>query len=198
MGVWRAGACAGLAVLLLACANGGKAEGENPPRVMAAEGGGGTIQEVLPQLAKAHSDKVQLAMFVGMPFIHRVDPAVKAFAEKMGEQNKELLKDLKAYAEANKISLKFEYSADANGRAQKGMEDEQSKALQGAGGTEFELLVLVLEYSDYGWNKALVKTTLEKEKGLDPALKAYLEKSLKVHEEGIREIEGLLKRFQFK
>lgn len=183
-------------LVLLGCSRAAPARpGDDKPRAgMPAD----IVRDVLPQLAKGHADKVQLSGFVAMPLIHKVDGPVRKFTDKMGVQQKELLKELKDWAKAHGVSLKFEYADDVNGRAQKAADDLQSKALQQAGGDSFELLVLVLEYSDFCWQRSLLKTTLEEHKDLAPHLKSYLERSLAVHEEGIKEIEGLLKRFHMK
>jgi hypothetical protein len=50
-------------------------------------------------------------------------------------------------------------------------------------------------YNDYEWQVAELQALLPKVK--DPGLKGYVQKSLKVHEDGSAEILALLKRFKF-
>jgi len=152
------------------------------------------LRSVLADLARAHEQKTQLAWYVSTP-LRSIDAPFKPFYAKMGQQEKDLLASLQAWAKAHNVDLTYKASGDTTGRAQKIMEDRQEKLVRGDDKTNFERDNLMQMYSDYEWQVAEVQALLPKIK--DPALKTYLEKSLKIHEDGSAEILGLLKKYKF-
>jgi len=173
------------------------------PLQMASTGPGNAIADlpfdelrsVLADLARAHDQKAQLAWYVNTPILRSVNPAIKPFYQNMGKVHKELYGEITAWAKAHNIDLTYRFSNDTAGRAQKMMEDRQEKLVRGDDKQDFERDNLMQMYNDYEWQLAEIRALLPHVR--DPALKAYLEKSLKAHESGSGEIVALLKRFKF-
>lgn len=154
------------------------------------------LRSVLSDLARAHEQKLQLAAWVAMPFVGPpVAVPIKPFYKQMGERQKDLLTQLQAVARSRHIDLTYHPSTDINGRALAIMEKRQEKLVRSDGAPDFDRDMLMQMYSDYEWQICLLQALLPTVK--DPALRAYVEASLKVHEDGSAEIVGFLKKFKF-
>ena len=151
------------------------------------------LRDLLAGMARSHDDKTQLAFYEALPWNNTGEP-FHAFYTEMGKKHAELLKELQAYAKGAGIDLKFSYSNDTAGRAQKIMEARQEKLVRGDTKADFGRDTLMQMYTDYEWQISLIQALLPTV--TDPALKAYLQKSLKVHEDGSNQLNGLLKKFQ--
>ena len=154
----------------------------------------GDLKSTLPELAKGHSDKVQLAWY-GTSWLRQVDPAVKEFLTDMGVQHKRLAERLQTWAAAHQVDLKFRYGNDLTGKARLAMEKAQGDIVQKAGDVEFQRVVLVLMYSDYHWQRQLIGVVLPRVQ--DSELRGYLEESLRVHEAGFQRVGELLGHYQY-
>lgn len=152
-------------------------------------------QAVLPELAKGHSDKIQLAWYAGS-FLRHLDPPVKEFTARMGSEQKRLEQRLEALARARHISLKFHYAADVTGRAREAMEKADGDALQADGNADFQRDMLMFMYADYDWQRHLIAALIP-QAGNDSDLKSYLEESLAAHEAHFKEIQRLLQRYKW-
>jgi hypothetical protein len=152
------------------------------------------VRDVLSMLARAHSQKTELAFYTSTP-LRPVDPPFKAFFSNMGQVQGDLLRQLKKWASERKVDLSFHYSNDIEGRAQKFMEDRQEKAARGDDKEAFERDMLMNMYTDYEWQISLITETLPVVK--DAELREYLQNSLRAHEAGSREIRGLLSKYKF-
>jgi hypothetical protein len=152
------------------------------------------LRDVLAGMARAHGQKIQLAWWASTP-LRPVDGAFRPFFEKMGTEQKGLLADVQAWAKEHRMDLAYQFSPDTAGRALKIMEDRQEKLVRGDGKEDFQRDILMQMYNDYEWQISQIQALLPKV--TDAGLRAYLEKSLKVHEEGSAEAMGLLKRYRF-
>jgi hypothetical protein len=140
---------------------------------------------------------MKLSTYVSLPFLHTVDPEVRAVTDAMGPTNRAMLNDWQAYAKAQGIDITFQYEADLFSQAQKAMDKSQGDAVQAAG-DDFGLKVLMLMYIDYQFGHSLIQTTLSQTNNLDAELRGLLQKDLQLHNEGIAAINGVLKRFKLK
>jgi hypothetical protein len=143
-------------------------------------------------MARAHDQKVQLAFYVSLPWVG-VDAPFRDFYTHMSDQQRDLGTQLRALAKAHNIDLTFNFSDDTPGRAQKIMEARQEKVVRGDARPDFQRDTLMQMSTDYEWQISLAQALLPKV--TDPALRAYLQKSLQVHEAGSAEITALLKKF---
>jgi hypothetical protein len=154
------------------------------------------LRAVLADLARAHQQKVMLATWVGAPFIGPpTHAAIKPFYLDMGKQHGALLAELREWAKGRGIDLTYRYTPDTPGRAYKIMEDRQEKMVRGDKLEDFDRDMLMQMYTDYEWQISTLQALLPQVK--DPGLRAYVEKSLRVHEAGSGAIVNLLKRFRF-
>lgn len=151
------------------------------------------LKEMLPGFAKSHGEKIQLATFAGT-FLRPVDPVFKPFYKTMGETQKELLAQLRGWAKQRNFDLRYSYPTDVHGAALQMMEKRQAAAARADDQTDFERDMLMQMYSDYEWQICLIKALQPLVS--DAQLKAYLDKSMTVHEAGSREIVELLKRYK--
>ncbi len=175
------------------CEKVGVKSGEEMKLVGIAEGEP-ELREVLADMAKSHGEKTQLAWYVSTP-LRGIDPQFKGFYANMGVQQKELLGELKGWAKKQNVSLTHRYSDDAYGRSLKMMEGREEAKTRVAERADFQRDMLMNMYHDYVWQVCLVEAVLPRVK--DGELKAYLKKSKTVHEAGIKEIEGMLKRYRY-
>ncbi|HUO07228.1 MAG TPA: hypothetical protein VM008_02775 [Phycisphaerae bacterium] len=152
------------------------------------------LRDALVELDKGHHDKMKLAFWVSTPF-KSVDPAFKPFYQNMAKQQKELAKELEDWAKAHHVNLTHRFSNEPLSQGQKIMEEDSEKRAKSENKEEFQLDMLINMRQDYGWNASLNKALLPRV--TDPALKSYLEKSLKAHEDGLVEIRALLKKYKF-
>lgn len=153
----------------------------------------GDLRDNLADMARAHDQKVQLAFYVSLPWVG-VDAPFRDFYTHMSEQQRDLGTQLRAWAKKHNIDLAFNFSDDTAGRAQKIMEARQEKVVRGDARPDFERDTLMQMSTDYEWQISLAQALLPKVH--DEGLRAYLQKSLKIHEAGSAEITGLLKKFQ--
>lgn len=152
------------------------------------------LRSVLADLARAHDQKLQLAFYVSLPW-QRMDAPFDAFFSNMGKVQKELLTDLEKWAKEHQVSLAHQFGEDTSSRALKIMEARQEKVIRGAAKQDFPRDALMQMYADYEWQISVVEALLPRVK--DAGLKAYLEKSLKVHSAGSAEIVRLLKGYRY-
>lgn len=151
------------------------------------------LRDVLAELANAHDQKVQLAFYISLPW-KGVDVPFKDFYPKMSAQQGELAKELRAWAQDHHIDLTYHHGTDTMARAEKIMEDRQGRVIQSDNRTDLERDTLIQMYTDYEFRVSVLQALLPLVR--DPGLKAYMVKSLKVHEEGSAQITELLKRFK--
>ena len=78
--------------------------------------------------------------------------------------------------------------------AQQILEARQEKLVRGDATPDFVRDTLMQMYDDYEWQISLIQALLPSVK--DPQLKAYLQKSLQIHEAGSAQLNGLLKRYK--
>jgi len=153
------------------------------------------LRSVLSDLARAHEQKLQLAAWVALPFVGPpVNASIKPFYRRMGEQQLEMSKQLREIAKEHQIDLAFRAGTDVAGRAMAIMEKRQEKMVRADGVADFDRDMLMQMYNDYEWQICVLQALLPTVK--DAGLRAYVEASLKVHEEGSAEIVGYLKRFK--
>jgi hypothetical protein len=156
------------------------------------------LRDTLAGMARSHDQKVQLAFYEALqsanPF-NTKDPAIHGFFVAMGKRQAELLSDLQGWASKNQVNLTYRAGTGLMGRGQAIEEGRQSKEIQAAKYADFQRLALIQMYMDYDWQVSLIQATLPAVK--DEGLKAYLEKSLKVHEAGVTEVQGLLKKYKY-
>jgi hypothetical protein len=156
------------------------------------------LRGTLAALARAHDQKTQLAFYedlqAAVPF-SKTDPAIHAFFVNMGKEQKDLLSDIKGWAKTNHVDLTYHAGTDLAGKAQVIEEARQEKEIRAANHADFLHIALIQMYMDYDWQVSLIQATLPSVK--DEGLKAYLEKSLKVHEAGSDEALALLKKFKY-
>jgi hypothetical protein len=154
------------------------------------------LRAVLSELARAHEQKGMLATWVALPLVGPpVNASIRPFYGRMGPRQADLLKELRAIARERGIDLTYRPGTDTEGRAYALMEARQEKMVRAAGAADFDRDMLMQMYNDYEWQICLLQALLPRVK--DSALRGYLERSLKVHEEGSAEIVSLLKRFKF-
>ncbi len=152
------------------------------------------LRDVLADLGRAHGQKVQLAWWVSTP-LRPVSPQFVKFYENMGVQQKELQTELKGWAKTHQVDLTFHYTSDVYSEGQRIMEQRQEKMVRDDDQPNFERDNLMQMHQDYEWQVSLIRALLPSVK--EAGLKAYLEKSLAVHEAGSKEIVGLLRGFKF-
>jgi hypothetical protein len=157
---------------------------------------GAELRDVLSELARAHEQKGMLTTWVAMPLVGPpVSAGVRPFYQHMGPRQAELLKELRAFARSHGIDLAYRPATDTEGRALALMEARQEKLVRSDGAADFDRDMLMQMYNDYEWQICMLQALLPRVK--DAGLRGYVEKSLKVHEEGSAEIVGLLKRFKW-
>ena len=149
---------------------------------------------MLTDFAKGHDEKVKLGWLVGSPF-KAARGEVKEFARQMQTEQGELLKDLRAWASANGVKLSFRVDqADPVAAARARLETSQGDLLMGRGKVDFQRDMLMLMWLDYHW---VWKQAEElRTRVTDPALQAYLDKSIKIHAAGFQQVDELLKKYQ--
>lgn len=156
----------------------------------------GELRWALADLARAHQQKGLLATWVSLPLVGPpVQGAVRPFYQKMGERQGELLGELRTWAQARGVDLTYRAGTDVDGRAMAIMEARQEKMVRGSGAGDFDRDMLMQMYHDYEWQVCVIQALLPRVR--EPALRSYLERSLRVHEEGSGEIVGYLRRFKW-
>ena len=155
------------------------------------------LRDTLAAMARAHDQKTQLAFYESLPWQRTAEP-FHTFFVTMGKTQRELYDQLQAWAKTadhgNPMPLTYTRSDDTPGRAQKIVEARQEKLIRGDSKIDFTRDSLMQMYEDYEWQISLIQALQPRVS--DPVLKAYLEKSLKVHQEGSDELMSLLKRFK--
>ena len=71
----------------------------------------------------------------------------------------------------------------------------QGAILQADDSPDFQRHMIVLMYTDFDWQSHLVDALLPHV--TDPDLRAYLEDSGRVHQEGLRQLQALLKQYKY-
>ena len=151
------------------------------------------LKEALPAFAKSHNEKIQLSSYAGS-ILCPIDPVFKPFYENMAVTQQALSEQLMTWAHEHNVSLRFAYPAGLRGEAQKLQEQRQEAVARGDKQVDFERDMLIDMAQDYEWQVCMIKSLQPKVS--DPALKAYLAKSLEVHEAGLKEIAPLLKKYK--
>lgn len=176
-----------LSFLLVTC------HSETPPAPAAESPHSPAVREALAELAKGHSEKIQLAWYARA--FRRTDPAVAAFLADMGVQQRRLAADLMAWARHTNADIRFAHTTDLSGEARRIMEAAQSRAVRNDSHEEFQRDILMLMWTDYAWQRSLIQATLKRT--ADPALRAYLTRSLAVHDAGVTRLRALLARYRW-
>jgi hypothetical protein len=148
---------------------------------------------LLAGLERSHKQKLQLVFYTNLPLMGVETPAKPIF-EKMEKAQGDLDKELTAWAKAHDLDLKFEFPSDVQSQAAKKMEGRQENVMLGDGKVDRTRDALMNMYMDYEFQICLVQTLLPKV--TDPDLRKYLEHSLKVHEEGSKELRDMLTRYK--
>jgi hypothetical protein len=152
------------------------------------------LHDVLSELDKNHHDRMKLAFWVSTP-LRSADPAFKAFYKERGAAEKELANELEAWAKAHHVDLSYSYGTDTFGKAQKIMEDRQEKVVRADDKNDFGRDMLIDELQDYEFGISLVTALLPSVH--DPALQAYLQKSLHSQEAASQQAQVFLKKFKY-
>ncbi|HVT83443.1 MAG TPA: hypothetical protein VHM90_22570 [Phycisphaerae bacterium] len=170
---------------------------QQPVKPAGAIGDDRDLRDTLAAMARAHDQKTQLAFYEALPWQRTAEPFHDFFV-KMGKSQRELHDQLQTWAktadQGKPIVLKYSYGDDTPGRAQKIIEARQEKLIRGDSKPDFTRDALMQMYEDYEWQISLIQALLPRV--TDSQLRAYLEKSLKVHQEGSDELIGLLRRFK--
>ncbi len=153
-----------------------------------------SVRDMLAELEKGHSDKIQLAWFASLPF-KKLTPDVKEFAAQMGKDHKALRERLNAWAKKNDVSLKFSFGNDLFGKARKDLEKSQGNEVEVDGGDDFQRDFLILMSVDYLTQRSYIRTLLKQT--VDPELTAYLNDSLAIHERDRAAIRTFLKHYKY-
>jgi len=153
------------------------------------------LTTIIPELDKGCHDKMKLAFYVLDLRSGSSNAELNAFVTDMRETQKRLAGQLESLAKAHHIDTSFHYGNDILDKVRKRMEDTSGDQLQDATGDNFKLHVLSDMEQDYTYQISLIKT-LRSVSGLDDPLKAYLDDSLKTHQQGLKQIQVLLQRFK--
>lgn len=154
------------------------------------------LRSVLSELARAHEQKGLLTTWVGLPFVGPpVNAAVRPFYQRMGPRQADLLRELRGIARTHNIDLTYRPATNTEGRAMSLMEARQEKMVRADGPADFDRDMLMQMYNDYEWQICVLQALMPRVR--DSALRGYMEKSLRVHEEGSADIVALLKRFKW-
>jgi predicted outer membrane protein len=151
------------------------------------------LRFLLAALARAHQQKLQLVLFTNLPLVGVEAPAKPVF-EKMNAAQGELEKELTTWAKKRNVDLTFQFPSDVPSQAQKLMEGRQEKVMLSDGKVDRTRDAVINMYIDYEFQICVVEALLPKV--TDPELRRYLEHSLKVHEEGSKELREVLKRYK--
>jgi hypothetical protein len=151
------------------------------------------LRDILAGLSRSHGQKTQLVFYLTLPWVS-VEPVVRPIFTNMGTVQADLDKQLQDWADSHKIDLFFRFTEDIAGQAQKKLEDEQGKIVTGDGRADLTRDALMQMYMDYQWQISVLQTLMPKVR--DPQLRIYLQKSLKVHQDGGAEIRKMLQRFK--
>jgi len=150
---------------------------------------------VLPDMDKAHKNKVDFAWYVTAPILRSVDPAVKVFATKMEADHKRLRGRLDEWAKKNRVDLTYAYAPGIEGTALKSMEKMQGDLVQADDNTTFQRDYLILTWTDLDWQRNLAMATIAKTQDAD--LKAYLQDSLDTQTREQAECRALLAKYKW-
>jgi hypothetical protein len=151
------------------------------------------LRDTLAAMARAHEQKMQLVFYLTLPWVN-VEPVVRPVFTNMGTVQADLDKELHDWADTHDIDLFFRFTDDIAGQAQKKMEDEQQQIVTSDGRADLTRDALIQMSMDYQWQVAVLQTLIPKVR--DPQLLLYLQKSLKVHQDGSAELRSMLQRFK--
>lgn len=152
------------------------------------------LRELLPELAKGHSDKINLAFYM-TSFLRKVDPAVADFANTMSRENHELQDELKKVAKAHDVSLRMVNHKTPAELARQRVEEFHSSVIQADDNTTFQRDILILMYMDHQWERAVIAQLLSTSNS--PDVVAYLRHALESRQSRIAEIRALLARYHY-
>jgi hypothetical protein len=164
------------------------------PRHVLADVAPAELRDILAGMSRSHGQKIELAFWVGTPLMPVTAP-FKPFFSTMGTTQALLQGMLRAWAREQGVDLTYSFTRDTLGQAQKIMEDRQEKLIRADAQADFQRDILMQMYTDYEWQISQIQALLPKVS--DSGLKAYLEKSLQVHEDGSKEIVRLLRDYKF-
>jgi len=151
------------------------------------------LRDLLAGMARSHDQKMKLVFYISLPW-KGVDPPFSSFFNKMGTQQRDLLAELNAWSQAHNTDLTYQSTTDIMGTAQKNMEDRQQAVILGDNRTDLTRDTLLQMYMDYEFQISILQALLPKV--LDKDLKTYLEHSLKIHQDGSKELTTFLKRYK--
>jgi hypothetical protein len=151
------------------------------------------LRFILAALGRSHKQKLQLVFYTNLPLMGVETPAKPVFAT-MDKAQGELDKELTAWAKKHDLDLKFDFPPDVQSQAAKKMEGRQESVMLGDGKADRTRDSLMNMYMDYEFQICILQTLLPKVS--DPDLRQYLEHSLKVHEDGSKELRDVLKRYK--
>ncbi len=154
------------------------------------------LQSTLAGLSRAHDQKTQLAFYAGLPTYSwkGVHPPFEDFYKNMGTEQARLLAEIQSWAKTSRLDLTYHFAPGIDGQAEKIIEARQEKLVRGDSSADFTRDTLMQMYTDYEWQISQIQALLPHVK--DPALKAYLIDSLKVHQDGDAQLVSLLQRFK--
>lgn len=151
------------------------------------------LNELLPKLATSYEDRIKLGTFAGT-FLRPVDDSLKPYFSSLRERNKALLDELKPLAKKGKIDLDAKPADTLDNRARPIMEKRQEGFARAADQAAFEHDMLMHMYNDHEWMASLIEATLP---GVsDPAMKAYLEKAMRLQRAIADDTKKQLRRYK--
>jgi hypothetical protein len=152
------------------------------------------LRDTLAALARAHEQKMQLVFYLTLPWIN-VETTVRPAFTNMGTAQNDLDQELHQWADEHHIDLFFRFSDSIADQAQKKLEDQQQQLVTSDGSADLTRDSLIQMSMDYQWQVSVLQALMPKVR--DPKLLLYLQKSLKVHQDGSAEFRALLRRFKF-
>ena len=106
------------------------------------------LRDLLAELNNAHSQKQQLSFLMTLPLVG-ADAPFKEFFTSMAAQQAALEEQLRTWADQHHIDLTYHRGTDTMARAQKIMEDRQSKLIQSERRADRTRIALIQMYTDF-------------------------------------------------
>lgn len=150
------------------------------------------LARYLPDLAKAHRNKTQLAFLARFKGL---SAPVAKFNAAMDRQQGRLLGQLQAWAGRHHFNLQYHVPKSVRGDALRGQTQVDSHLLLMAGDSEFQHMYLVLMYTDFTWQVSLDRAMLPY--ATNHGLKAYLLSALAINRASRRQIVKLLAQYHW-
>lgn len=151
------------------------------------------LRFILAAMARSHKQKQQLVFYTNLPLMG-VETPTKPFFATMDKVQGELEKELRDWAKNHNMDLTFQFPDDVQNQAAKLLEGRQEDVMLGDGKADRTRDSIMNMYMDYEFQICIIQALLPKVS--DPDLRKYLEHSLKVHEDGNKELRDLLKRYK--